>query len=289
MKIAIYGSRRQQPSADGIARLVTALAAAGADIVMHAKLYDHLIHDCGIAIPGATPTDAPSVYADRALSIGGDGTFLRTVRWAGYDGTPVLGVNTGHLGYLTAFTLGDTHDIIAALLHDICRTEPRTLIEMTATRRGTPETMFALNEVALLKCDNSSMLTLHATLNGHDLATYRADGLIISTPTGSTGYNLSVGGPIIAPTARTLVISPVAAHSLTMRPLVIADDMHITVTTECRTPTYIVSVDGRSMQMRSGTTVAIRRAPFQATVIQRRDSTFADTLRNKLLWASPVS
>lgn len=145
---------------------------------------------------------------------------------------------------------------------------------------------YALNEVAILKQDTASMITMKASVDGAGLADYRADGLIISTPTGSTGYNLSVGGPIVAPQAPVWIISPVAAHSLTMRPLVVSDDSVVSVNTRSRTSSYRVSLDGRSVTLPVSTTIIMKRAPFVTKVVQRLDHRFVDTLRSKLLWGA---
>ena len=284
MKIAIYGSRRQSGFFGHIDALIAMLARRGAEIVMHAGLYDHLHDDGGLALGQVTRTSMPTVTADRALSIGGDGTFLRTVRWAGGDNTPVVGINTGHLGYLAAYGVNETEAIAAALFDGHCVCENRTMIEIVKPARRFGSFNYALNDVAILRGDSSSMLTMRVWLDGEELATYRADGLIISTPTGSTGYNLSVGGPIVAPTARNFVISPAAAHALTMRPFVISDDITITITTDCRTDSYLVSLDGKSAPMRAGSTIILRRAPMTACVVRRAGHTFIDTLRTKLLW-----
>lgn len=282
--IAIYGSRRQEGVFAQIGRIVEALVRSGASVRMHAKLYDHLHDDGGLELAGVERTAVYTVHADRALSVGGDGTFLRTVRWVGGGGTPVLGVNTGHLGYLAAYRIDECDEVVDALSGDNCVVEERTMLELVSPARRFGECNYALNEVAILKTDTSSMLTMDARLDGHELAVYRADGLLIATPTGSTAYNLSVGGPIVAPSARNFVITPVAAHSLTMRPLVIGDDTTIRVTTTCRAENYLISLDGRCAPMRAGSSIVVRRAPFTVSVMHRPDYYFTDTLRNKLLW-----
>lgn len=284
MKIAIYGSRRQEGHFESIATLLKALTDAGAALLMHAKLYDYLKYEGGLALGGVTRTVTQGATADRALSIGGDGTFLRTVRWVGRAGIPILGVNTGHLGYLTAYELDDVTSVVNALVHDDCAVEERTLLEVEAPGILTGDRAYALNEVAILKTDTSSMITMETCINDMPLATYRADGLLISTPTGSTGYNLSVGGPIVDPSARVFTITPIAAHALTMRPLVIADDVTVTVTTTCRSRSYMVSLDGRWEQVEAGSSITIRRAPFDIRIIVRCGHLFSDILRDKLLW-----
>ena len=219
-----------------------------------------------------------------ALSIGGDGTFLRTAQRVGEKEIPILGINTGHLGYLADVTVNEANDKLQNLLDGKYHVESRTMIAVTSPDAKLDLWRYALNEVAILKEDTSSMIEMEATVDDSHLATYLADGLIVSTPTGSTGYNLSVGGPIVAPSAPVWAISPVAAHSLTMRPLIVADDSVISVTTRSRSETYRISLDGRSQTLPVGTTIEMRRAPFVTRVIQRLDHRFTDTLRSKLLW-----
>lgn len=219
-----------------------------------------------------------------AISLGGDGTFLRTARWVGDTSIPIVGVNTGHLGYLAAYNIEDIGLMVEDLFNGDYEIECRTLLQVDDDNDTFTNYPYALNEVAVIKIEDASMINCNVSINGASPTLYQADGLIISTPTGSTGYNLSVGGPIIEPTASALVISPIAAHSLTMRPLVISDANRITVTTTCRAHTFLVSIDGRSHRLQAGGTIAVKKAPFNTMVIQRHGHTFTDTLHNKLMW-----
>jgi NAD+ kinase len=162
--------------------------------------------------------------------------------------------------------------------------EKRSLISVEGVSELENRNRYALNEVAILKQDNASMITLETTVGGRLLANYRGDGLILATPTGSTGYNLSVGGPIIEPTAPNWVISPIAAHSLTIRPLVVSNESVIKATTTSRATNYRLSLDGRSITLPEGSSITLRKAPFGIKVAQRLNHHFTDTLRNKLLW-----
>ena len=220
-----------------------------------------------------------------ALSLGGDGTFLTTAMWVSRQGMPILGINLGHLGYLTAGNLDENSSLIDDVLAGNYRIEERTMLQAScdAVKIDHP---WALNEIAVLRHDTSSMLDMHTLLRGRELTTYRGDGLIVSTPTGSTAYNLSVGGPILEPTTSCLVLSPISAHSLTMRPLVVRDDSEIAICTHSRAPQYEVSIDGEVTLCPTGSTLTIGRAPYCARVIQLKTNNFASTLRQKLLWGT---
>ncbi len=284
MKIAIYGNRHQRNHLDLVDKFLASLRSFNVSTAMESSFYQYL---CGVL--EAKPTvdeviEGDGFCADMALSIGGDGTFLRTAQWVGSKGIPILGINTGHLGYLSAVGIDQMETLLEDLFNNRYKIEERSLIEVECPLRQMSEKLYALNEVAILKQDTSSMISIAAKINDRDLATYQGDGLLISTPTGSTAYNLSVGGPILEPTAPNWVISPIAAHSLTMRPLVVGDDNLLKATTTSRASTYRVSCDGRSFSLPCGTTILMRKAKFATRTIQRLDHSFTDTLRVKLHW-----
>lgn len=286
MRIAVFGNTYQEQHLDKLLQLFERLSLRNAWVEMERSFYDYLCRmlPAPPKVNGIITGD--DFNAAIALSIGGDGTFLRTAQRVGSKEIPVLGINTGHLGYLADVKVDEMDVGLDNLFNGEFRVENRTMIEVTS-----PEIMidcwpYALNEVAILKQDTASMINMKASIDGAGLADYRADGLIISTPTGSTGYNLSVGGPIVAPSAPVWVISPVAAHSLTMRPLVVSDDSVVSVTTLSRTSSYRVSLDGRSVTLPVNTTIVMKRAPFVTKVVQRLDHRFVDTLRSKLLWGA---
>ena len=284
MLIAIYGSRRQTPHAPQLQTLLHALAVGGAGIAMHPKLYEHLSGELGISLPGVTLADPyrSPAEADLALSIGGDGTFLRTAAWVAETGTPILGINTGNLGYLSALGIDEAVAHTDYILEGDYIVEPRTLLHVQADGlRGWP---YALNEAVVAKEDSASMITASATVGGRALTDYRADGLIVSTPTGSTAYNLSAGGPIVQPSAPCWVITPICAHSLGMRPLVISDDMEISLKVTGRCKAFRLSLDGRSVALPQGTTVTMRRAGFRTNIVQLRCNEFPAVLRSKLMF-----
>jgi NAD+ kinase len=282
MKIAIYGSRRQAPHAESVKTLIRCLALSNVQIAMCPKLYNHLTADLGISLPGVIVADEFPRDADLVLSIGGDGTFLRTAAWVGNAQVPIAGVNTGNLGYLSAVTIDQVNGFVENILSANYAVEQRTLIEVSTP--GVRGWRYALNEVVMAKDDSASIISAHAFLNNKELALYKADGLIVATPTGSTAYNLSVGGPIIQPTAPVWVVSPIAAHSLGMRPLVISDSSHLSINVTGRGHSFRLTLDGRSTTVPFDTVVNLQKAPFCTRIVQLNDSQFQDVLRNKLLF-----
>ena len=283
MVIAIYGSRRQEPYIQQIEAFLNCLAQRGDEAIMHSKLYNYLLH----IIPRALAcvkrvTDSPDFSADYAVSIGGDGSFLRTAAWVADKEIPVLGVNTGHLGFLASLGINDLPLLPGILDSGEFTIVPHSLIEVISPKvNGWP---FALNEVTVSKSELSSIINVKAEINGIHLADYRADGLIIATPTGSTAYNLSVGGPIVEPTAPVFALSPIAAHSLSMRPLVVGDTVVIDLECESRSPKYRLSIDGRNYLLDLGEHIRLQRAAFVVKAIQLPGHNFPETLRNKLSW-----
>lgn len=284
LSIAVFGNKYQEDYLEELSEFFKIMAQYDIEVLMEYTFYNYL---CRI-LPFQPQVDSlikgNRFTADIALSIGGDGTFLRTAQWVADKGIPIIGINTGHLGYLADVTINECRDIFDDLINHRYKTEDRSLIEVNVSCHEFNGWKYALNEVAILKQDTASMISIKTLINGAELATYRGDGLIVSTPTGSTGYNLSVGGPIIEPCAHNWAITPIAAHSLTMRPLVISDQRVLTITTTSRAHNYLLSLDGRSVVLPVGTTITLRRAPFVIKLAQRHTHHFTDTLRNKLLW-----
>jgi NAD+ kinase len=230
--------------------------------------------------------DSEIPCADIAFSIGGDGTFLRTAARIGKTGIPILGINTGRLGFLADISGNEVKNVLPEIIAGNYQIESRTLLRLSTDKKSFSGFNYALNEVAVLKLDVSSMITIHAYINNNYLNSYQADGLIIATPTGSTAYSMSVGGPIIEPTSSNIVLTPVAPHSLNVRPLVITDDSVVTLKVESRTRNVMISLDGRSEVFDSDTEIIIRKADFATKVVKRFNHTFFDTIRNKLMWGA---
>lgn len=283
MRIAVYGSRRQDNYLPEIEAFMKRLAQMDVELVMHPKLYKYLQ---AVMLPALAAvrrvTDSSDFIADAAVSIGGDGTFLRTAMWVSRSDIPILGVNTGHLGYMTALSVDRLSEVPELIMSGTLSYERRGLIEVVSPEIKTWP--FALNEVTISKDDSASMIDAMTYLDGIHLADYCADGLIIATPTGSTAYNLSVGGPVIQPQTRVWVISPIAAHTLTMRPLVISDSSSLSILPQARAEHFRLTLDGRSVSLPVGTEIHLRRADFDVKVLHLPGSSFIETLRNKLHW-----
>ncbi len=221
--------------------------------------------------------------ADLALSVGGDGTFLNTASRIGNKNIPILGINTGRLGFLADISGEEIVSAFDDILAGRYRVEERAVLQVKTETDGEVYG-FALNEVAVLKQDSSSMITVRTKLNGELLTDFQSDGLIISTPTGSTAYSMSVGGPLVLPQAKNLLVSAVAPHSLNVRPLVIPDDFKIELEVKSRSGCYLISLDGRSAVLDETTKVFIEKADYTIKVLKRENHTFYNTLRNKLMW-----
>lgn len=285
MRIAIYGSRRQQEAAPTVARFLETLYSKGVETVMHRKLYRHLLEVIPESLTNVgTVTETTRFTADMAVSLGGDGTFLRTAMWVADKQIPIVGVNTGHLGYLTSLTIDQLPALLDMVASDRFRIERRSLIHLDAPFLGEHFYPYALNEFALTREDTASMISARVSVDGVDLGNYRADGILVCTSTGSTAYNLSVGGPIVQPTVDVHVIAPVAAHSLAMRPLVIDGSAEIAIVPSGRGNRVRLALDGRSADVDMGTRICLSKAPFKVLVMQLADHTFADALRQKLHW-----
>lgn len=282
--ISIFGNTAQKTNLPQLATLIELLHSHSDSVTLSIdQSYARFLTDTvGVDLSDIDTFDTYEGHSQLALSIGGDGTFLTTAARVGASGTPIMGINSGHLGYLSAADICSPELIVDQILTSNYSVEPRTLIKVTSETLSEP--LYALNEVAILKQDTASMITITAFVRDQWLADYRADGLIVSTPTGSTGYNLSVGGPIVAPMSPCWVISPIAPHSLNMRPLVLPDTSLIRLSATSRATTYLLSVDGRATAMPLSAGLKLVRAPFHINVVRQPHLTFADTIRKKLLW-----
>ena len=288
MTIAIYGNKPRDPQRRaeviGVMTLLATYAGSGVKFMLEKRYSDYLVQYTDVAASYPVfETEKPPV-ADLVMSIGGDGTFLRTANSVGALQTPIIGINSGHLGYLAAAQIDDMPHVMEQILSGKCTVEPRSVLAVSSPDVRLKGFAFALNEVAILKQDTASMITVSTRLGGSVLAEYRADGLIVSTPTGSTGYNLSVGGPIVSPAAPVWVISPIAAHSLAMRPLVVSDSETVDTDVRSRSGSFLLSIDGKSQVLHEGVRLHIERAPWQVNVVHLADMDFPLTLRSKLLW-----
>jgi len=229
-------------------------------------------------------TDLDNSFAI-VISIGGDGTILRAATYVRDSGIPILGVNAGRLGFLAKVQKESIESFLQIVLEKKYSITERTLLSMACSPTLAQMNVdFAMNEVAVSRKDTTSMITIETFLNGEYLNSYWADGLIIATPTGSTGYSLSCGGPILTPDVKALVITPIAPHNLNARPLVIPDDTEITLKVSGREEQYLVSLDSRITSVNNNSVLKIKKTPFRINMVEIPEETFFKTLRNKLLW-----
>lgn len=335
LRFALFGNEYQTKKSASAALLLGCLQRHEAEVFVERTFYDFLrqMH-CGEPVVAAL-CDSMHVFdvldfpVDYAISMGGDGTLLKTASHVGATGIPIIGVNTGRLGFLADFLPNEIEQALDELYAGKCRVEEHAAIKLSlgdgssgsngsmSLRDGSkgsngsfsamlrkrpcgPSAMslrdgsigpsgsigypYALNDIAVLKRDNASMITIHARINGDELVTYQADGLVVSTPTGSTAYNLSNGGPIMAPLTGILCLTPVAPHSLNIRPIVINDDSVIELTVESRTHNYLVAVDGRSATLDERIPLVISKAPYTVRIVKRASQHYFATLREKMMW-----
>lgn len=282
--VAFYGSRSQEGHISAIWALIQSLLSHGISISVEKKLAS-VLTDAGYRLPlhGVRTCTKADEAAQLAVSIGGDGTFLRTACWLAGKEIPILGINTGHLGFLAENSTDNIDEIVSLLLSGKFTIERRLLLHVESEALPSSEWPCALNEVAFLK-GAASMIDVDVKVDGYPLATYRADGLLVATPTGSTAYNLSVGGPILAPTLESIVLSPIAPHSLTLRPIVVSGDSHIEASVVSRASEFRLSLDGRSTSVPCGVPVKIKKASHRVLTLRKPDENFASTLHSKLLW-----
>ena len=233
------------------------------------------------------PQQPENIYGepiDFAVSVGGDGTFLTTAATIGDKNIPILGINCGHLGFLADVQTKDVDQILSKLLAGEYTIEQRALLSLSCNKEGLILSPNALNEVAIMKQGFSSMISVEVKLNDKHLHTYNADGLVFSTPTGSTAYNLSIGGPLMVPQAKGIILSPIATHSLTVRPLVVPDDWKFDIKVSSRYHNYMISVDGRSMILSDEVQLHIEKAKYTVKLVQIGENSFLNSLRTKLNW-----
>ena len=288
MRFAIFGNKHQIKKSKSIEQLFDAIMKHGDTFTIDKPFFDFLLSE-GINIPKTEELITGNDFqADIAISFGGDGTLLRTASRIGCKEIPILGINAGRLGFLTTTSNEDIDHVIDVIHKGEYDIEKHNIIEATTNGKELNNFPFALNEIAVMKHDSSSMMTLEVTLNGKDRIIYQADGLIVAAPPGSTGYSLSVGGPIIAPDANVLVLTPIAPHSLSARPLVISDSTEIGIKVNSRSGNYLIALDGRNESCDETTTITVSKANYKQLIIRRREHTFIQNLQEKLMWGTDI-
>ena len=286
LRFAIFGNTYQPKKSVSIQKILASLSEHEADVFMEREFYDFLQNGQQLRIEVTSVFDGNDFDADFVISMGGDGTFLRAASMVGSKETPILGINTGRLGFLADVNAHEIEHIINALYEDDFTLETRAVILVETDGQLLQGYPFALNDVAILKRDSASMISIRANINGQYLNTYQADGLVISTPTGSTAYSLSVGGPIIVPGTKVFSMTAVAPHSLNVRPIVLPDNSVIELGVESRSHNFLVAIDGRSEKCNEGTKITLRRAPYDIKVVKRPDHRYFNTLREKMMWGA---
>lgn len=285
-RVAIFGNCHQAEKSDHTEAVVRLLREAGMQVAMEREFLNFLreqtVH--GRFFQTVDGFDTAECAADLAFSMGGDGTFLTVAEKVRDRRIPILGINTGHLGFLAEVTTSGLETAIARVVRGEYEVQERSLIAIEDEDKELTLYPFALNEVALLKYDNSSLIEVETRVEGALLANYLADGLIICTPTGSTAYSLSVGGPVLEPQSATICLSPIAPHSLTVRPVVLRDDVTVEVHVRSRSGRFLLSVDGRSETLSADRVLRIHKAHYTLPVVSIPPHHFFSTLREKMMW-----
>ena len=288
MKIAIFGKQINEIYKEKIEKLFEILRNKDIEVVIYDEFLENLKNQLNFNPQiSAVYHNESEIYqnVDFIFSIGGDGTFLETVNQVKNSGIPILGINTGRLGFLTSsYEASEFEEVIEMLKNKNFEIEKRTLLQMNVQNNHFKDFNFALNEITVHKHHTSSMITIHSYINDEFLNSYWADGLIIATPTGSTAYSLSVGGPIVAPNSGNLIITPIAPHNLSIRPIVINDNNVIKLKVESRTNSFLASLDQRSEVIENELEIIIKKADFQINTIKFPNQSFYKTIRNKLMW-----
>lgn len=285
--IAIYGKGLEEESAPWVAAILERLRKAGIDLVCEEGFAERL----RCILPEQTlfkgrfhAGNLADHRPELLLSIGGDGTFLDSVLYVRESRIPVLGLNTGRLGFLAAVSSAEAEQAVQQIIDRKYERRERRLIRLKADGRDFPDFSYGLNEVGIHKTENSSMLKIHAYIGEIYLTTYWADGLVIATPTGSTAYSLSGGGPIVNPECRNFILTPVCPHNLAMRSLVVPDDVTIRLKVEGRAGEFTLSLDSRMRKMKDSTVVEVTAGEFGIEVAHLPEYNYYETLRNKLGW-----
>ena len=308
MTIAIFGNAMKPQTLTEVQHILAFMEAKGINVVLSHELRQELnlrdypsfehTYPKGTTISDLQNQNTDFVFHEKtnfepidfSLSMGGDGTFLTSAAAIGKKNIPILGINCGHLGFLAEVQTDDVDAILQQIIEGHYTIEQRSLLNVSvfdksgSIRDNIIMAPNALNEIAILKEGLSSMLQIELKVNGELLHTYNSDGLVIATPTGSTAYNLSIGGPLMAPQSRGIILTPIAPHSLTVKPLVVPDDWKFDIRVTSRYDAYMVSVDGRSQSLSTDMSLHVERAKYTIKVVQVGDNSFLKSLQNKLNW-----
>lgn len=294
MKVAIYGRPFStklpgnphslvDSTAEAMRILIKKLEKAGVEAIVYEPFLQHLGRKVKVKNVFNSHEDIRG-KVKFLFSIGGDGTFLETVTLVRDSEIPVVGINTGRLGFLSCISKDEIEPAIDALLKGKCTLDKRTLLELKVKGKYFADCRYALNEITVQKTDSSSMITIHASVNDKFLNSYWADGLIVATPTGSTAYSLSCGGPIVMPDSDNFIITPIAPHNLNIRPVIVSSHDSITLEVEGRSSNFMVSLDSRFESVKSPVKLTIKKADFLFSLVSLEKQDFLLKLRSKLNW-----
>lgn len=283
--VILFGQRLRNDDVQYIDELCTKLKSFGYDIVLNKEFFTLLINTDLVVKYDLNAIDIANVSQAKALfSLGGDGTFLNAKKWLGAKDVPILGINMGRLGFLASIEQTKISEALDAWHQHKFVIQHRNLLQLSTDRSLFADFPFALNDFTIHKKDTSSMIVVHVYMNGEKLNSYWADGLIVSTPTGSTGYSLSCGGPIIHPGSGNIVVTPVAPHNLNVRPIVLPDYTSLELQVEGRADSYLCTLDSRYETIFETDKLTLTKAPFTADIISLENQSFLKTIRNKLTW-----
>jgi NAD+ kinase len=286
MIVAVYNRTFGKEDIPAISKILSALQAHKIQLVFYKDFYTQLKDSFSFDETPAFFTsrlDLP-IQTDMLISLGGDGTMLDTVSFIGDSNIPLIGINLGRLGFLAAISENEAADAIESLVRGSYTIEKRSLLHLESSMPIFEDAPFALNEFTIHRKDSSSMIKIHTYLNGEFLNTYWADGLIVATPTGSTGYSLSCGGPVVFPQTSSFVITPVAPHNLSTRPIIVPDDNVISFELEGRTDHFLCTLDSRTETIPTSIQLAVKKENFTISLIRPDEHNFLKTIRQKLYW-----
>ena len=286
MRIAVYAREYKPEFRNEIQTIVEFAGQQGGFVMFNTSLKKEVSSQ--FSLPKNTlfysAKDVLKGRADLVISLGGDGTLLETVNLIRDGEIPVMGVNFGRLGFLSNISREDLRTTLESYAGGRCRISPRTVLMLENSKDLFGEEIYGLNDLALHKNDSSSMITVHVHVDGMFMNSYWSDGLILATPTGSTAYSLSCGGPILVPEATNFVLTPIAPHNLTVRPLVIEDDAVLKLIPDGRADSFILSMDSRQCIVQRNQEIVVKKAPFKINFLQVADSGFFGVIRDKLMW-----
>lgn len=288
MKIAVFGKLFQEKHIPNVQQLMNLFELNGAELIIFEPFWKYLQKFVNVNTDSLSFFNSSEelIGVDCVISVGGDGTMLETATFVRDSGIPVLGINTGRLGFLSSVSEGEIGKAVESILSGNYEIEERTMISLEEQNGVFGEVNFALNEITVQKKDSSSMITIHAYIDDQYFTSYWADGLIIATPTGSTAYSLSCGGPMIFPGSDNFVITPIAPHNLTVRPVVLTDKSVIRLKVEGRSDNFLVALDSRSQSMDYSVELVLKKTNFKINLIKLDNHNFIHTLRNKLMWGA---